>query len=157
MKMFIYTIVALVIIIGIVLILYSVASRKQPELGIQNGQLRPCPATPNCVCSDHQVENAYVEPLPYTTTAEQAWDRIKLVISETGGTVVTEEADYLRVVYQTPLLRYVDDVEFRQDKTKQQIHVRSASRVGSSDLGANRKRIEKIRRAFDSSMNRLSE
>ena len=149
MKFFIYTIAALVIIIGAILIVFSVASRKQPELGLHNGQLSPCPETPNCVCSEYQVESAFVEPLTYTTTAEQAWVKIKQVISETGGSVIIEDADYLRVVYETPLLRYVDDVEFRQDKNLQRIHVRSASRVGGSDLGVNRKRVEKIKIMFN--------
>ena len=149
MKWFIYAVVTLVVIMGVVLIAYSVASRKQPELGLQNGQLRPCPATPNCVCSEHQVESAYVEPLTYTTTAEQAWAKIKQMISDTGGAVIEEEADYLRAVYETPLLRYVDDVELRHDKKNQQIHIRSASRVGTSDMGANRKRVEKIRMMFN--------
>ena len=149
MKLFIYSIAALVIFIGVVLVGYSIASRKQPELGLHNGQLRPCPATPNCVCSEHQAESADVEPLGYTTTAEQVWAKIKQVISDTGGSVIEEEADYLRAVYETPLLRYVDDVELRHDKKNQQIHIRSASRVGTSDMGANRKRVEKIRMMFN--------
>lgn len=148
MKVLVYIITALVIFISIALIVFSVASRKQPELGLLNGQLRPCPATPNCVCSERQAEGAYVEPLGYTASSEQGWEKIKMVISETGGTVITEEADYLRVIYKTPVLRYVDDVEFRHDKNNQQIHVRSASRVGSSDWSTNRKRVEKIRKIF---------
>ena len=149
MKLFIYSVATLVVIFGVVLVVFSIASRKQPELGLLNGQLRPCPATPNCVCSEHQVEGAYIEPLSYTGMAAEAWVKIKRVISETGGVVIIEEADYLRIFYETPLLRYVDDVEFRQDKNKQVIHVRSASRVGQSDLGTNRKRVEKIRTAFN--------
>lgn len=149
MKLFIYTIVGLVVIIVVVLIAYSVASRKEPELGLFNGQLRPCPATPNCVCSEYQDESAYVEPLSYTVTAEQAWAKIKRVISETGGSVITEKVDYLRVAYETPLLRYIDDVEFRLDRNTQRIHVRSASRVGQSDMNVNRKRVAKIRIAFN--------
>lgn len=148
MKLLIYSIATLFIILGVILVVYSIASRKQPELGLINGQLQPCPVTPNCVCSEHQVEDAYIEPLNYTFTAADAWARIKQVISETGGVVITEEADYLRVVYQTPLLRYIDDVEFHQDENNQVIHVRSASRVGQSDFGANRKRVEIIRTAF---------
>lgn len=148
MKLFIYFVAVLVIILGVVLIAFSIASRKQPELGLLNGQLQPCPVTPNCVCSEHRVDGAYIEPLSYTDTAAEAWAKIKRVISETEGMVLTEKADYLRIVYETPLLRYVDDVELRHDKNKQRIHIRSASRVGQSDLGANRKRVEKIRAAF---------
>ena len=117
MKFFIYVASSLLIIIGAILIAFSVASRKQPELGLHNGQLRPCPQTPNCVCSEQQDESAYIAPLSYSATAEQAWARIKRVISVTGGSLITEDTDYLR--------------------------------VGKSDLGANRKRIEKIRIAFN--------
>jgi len=130
------------------LVVLSIASRKQPELGLLNGQLRPCPATPNCVCSEQRVEGAFVEPLGYTITAADAWSKIKQAIIETGGVVVTEQNGYLHARYVTPLMRYVDDVELRLDETKQLIHIRSASRVGHSDLGANRKRVARIRAAF---------
>ena len=153
MKLFIYSIVSLVVVFGIILIAFSIASRKQPELGLQSGQLQPCPVTPNCVCSEYQDQSAYIEPLLYTTTTEQAWAKLKRVISKTGGAVIKEEAGYLHLVYETPLLRYIDDVEFRLDNTPQRIHVRSASRVGQSDMGANRKRVEKIRLAFNKSEN----
>ena len=149
MKLFIYSVTVLVIILGVVLIAFSIASRKQPELGLLTGQLQPCPVTPNCVCSEYRVDDAYIEPLSYTDMPAEAWAKIKRVISETKGIVLTEKADYLRIVYETPLLRYVDDVELRHDKNKQRIHIRSASRVGKSDLGANRKRVEKIRTAFN--------
>jgi uncharacterized protein (DUF1499 family) len=149
MKFIIFTAATLVILIGVILIGFSIASRKQPELGLNNGQLQPCPATPNCVCSEYQVEDAYIEPFTYTSTSEQAWARVKRVIAETGGVVISETADYLHVVYETPLLRYRDDVEFRLDKNNQQIQVRSASRVGRSDMGTNRKRVEKIWVVFE--------
>jgi len=42
---------------------------------------------------------------------------------------------------------FVDDVEFFFPDTAV-IHMRSASRVGYSDFGANRKRLEKIRQRF---------
>ena len=67
--------------------------------------------------------------------------KIKQVVSETGGSVITEEAGYLHVVYETPLLRFMYDMEFRLDSNTQRVHVRSASRVGKSDLGTNRERV----------------
>jgi uncharacterized protein (DUF1499 family) len=148
MKLFLYALAALVVIIGVVLFAYSLASRKQPELGLVDGRLQPCPGTPNCVCSEYQVEGAYVEPLGYDASAESAWIRLKRVVADTGGEVIAEDDGYLRAIYRTPLIRYIDDVEFRLDASTPVIHVRSASRVGKSDLGANRKRVEKIRAAF---------
>ena len=149
MKILLYTVIGIIVIIGIMLVGLSIASRKQPELGLLNGQLRPCPARPNCVCSEQQVEGAYVEPLGYTTTADKAWHKMKQAIVTTGGVVVTEQDGYLHAIYETPLMRYVDDVELRHDENQQLIHIRSASRVGHSDLGANRKRVARIRNAFD--------
>ena len=148
MKLLIYSFATLIVIIGVVLIALSVASRKEPDMGLVDGRLSSCPATPNCVCSECSVDDASIEPLGYTGTAEEAWARLKRVIAETGGEVMDEKDGYLHAVYKTPLLRFVDDVEFRQDTNQQVIHVRSASRVGRSDFGANRKRVEKIRVAF---------
>ncbi len=149
MKLLLYSVIGISVIIGLLLVVLSMSSRKQPELGLLNGQLRPCPATPNCVCSEQQVEGAFVEPLGYTSTADDAWRRIKQAVVETGGVVLIEQNGYLHARYETPLMRYVDDIELRLDENKQVIHVRSASRVGHSDLGANRKRVERIRATFD--------
>lgn len=148
MKLFIYSSVTLLVVLGIILVAYSVASRKQPDLELVDGQLPPCPATPNCVCSEYPVEGASIEPLGYTSAPDEAWTRLRRVIAETGGVVMAEEPNYLHAVYKTPLLRFVDDVAFRLDTNQQVIHVRSASRVGRSDFGTNRRRVEKIRAAL---------
>lgn len=149
MKILLYTVIGIIVIIGVILVGLSIASRKQPELGLLNGQLRPCPVTPNCVCSEQQVEGAHVGALGYTTTADEAWRKIKQAIVETGGVVATDQNGYLHAIYETPLMRYVDDVELRLDANQQVIHIRSASRVGQSDLGTNRKRVVRIRAAFE--------
>ena len=149
MKLLLYSVIGIFIFVGLLLVVLSIASRKQPELGLLNEQLRPCPSSPNCVCSEWPVEGAFVEPLGYTTTAEDAWRKIKHAIVETGGVIETEQDSYLHARYETPLMRYVDDMELRLDEHQQVIHVRSASRVGHSDLGANRKRVERIRAVFD--------
>lgn len=149
MKILLYTIIGIFLIIGILFVALSISSRKQPELGLLNGQLHPCPATPNCVCSEQQDEGAFVEPLSYSIALDDAWLRVKQAIVKTGGVVLTEQNGYLHARYVTPLMRYVDDVELRVDEDKHVIHIRSASRVGHSDLGANRKRVTRIRTAFD--------
>lgn len=148
MKLFIYSLAALLVVLGVVLVVFSVASRKPPELGLVDGRLRSCPATPNCVCSDYPNNEAYIDPLGYAGTAEMAWARLERAIAETGGKVIAGEPGYLHAVYETPLFRFIDDVEFRLDEKQKVIHVRSASRVGRSDLGANRKRVASIRAAF---------
>jgi len=62
-----------------------------------------------------------------------------------GTTIVEETGDYLYVEFKSKLMGYVDDVEFYKDDANNAVQVRSASRLGKSDLGVNRKRVEEIR------------
>lgn len=63
-------------------------------------------------------------------------------------TIVTEQDAYLHIEARSLIFRFVDDVEFLIDSGQQRVQVRSASRTGYSDLGVNRRRVERIRRAF---------
>ena len=75
---------------------------------------------------------------------------ILLAIEATGGTITSRSDDYLSATYMSRLFKFVDDVEVRQDGAFCQI--RSSSRVGYSDRGVNRKRVETIRRAVQTQM-----
>jgi uncharacterized protein (DUF1499 family) len=80
----------------------------------------------------------------------EALARLKQVLlNEPRTSIVKEEGDYLHAEARSFLFRFVDDVEFLLDADQQVIHVRSASRIGYSDLGVNRRRIERIRSAFN--------
>jgi uncharacterized protein (DUF1499 family) len=126
----------------------ALPSWRRPELGLFDGKLRSCPESPNCVCSEGETGGHAIEPLHFTGSPAEAWTRLIAIVEATPNThIMTRDQDYLRVEFVTPLMRYVDDVEFRL--TPDVIHVRSASRVGRSDLGANRKRIEKLRTDFE--------
>jgi uncharacterized protein (DUF1499 family) len=67
------------------------------------------------------------------------------VESMTRATVIREEGNYLYAEYKSALMGYVDDVELLLDEKARLVHVRSASRLGRSDFGVNRKRIEELR------------
>ncbi|MEN6507422.1 MAG: DUF1499 domain-containing protein, partial [Smithella sp.] len=62
--------------------------------------------------------------------------------------IVAEKEDYLHAEAKSLIFRFVDDVEFYFPANEKIIHVRSASRVGYSDMGVNRKRVEEIRKRF---------
>lgn len=126
----------------------SVVSRNQSELGIADGCLRPCPGTPNCVNSEDQGKPSYIEPLSFKGPAEASWKKIAGVIQELGGKIEIDEDGYIRARFMTPVFRFVDDVELRMDENNAVIQVRSASRVGRSDLGLNRKRVNELRAKF---------
>ena len=130
------------------LLLMACASRGKQAPGLIDGKLAPCPGTPNCVSSESDVEASRVEPLRFSGEPETAWSNIKLAVTSQGGTIRQDDGTYLWATYTSKLFRFVDDVELRLDAANQHIHVRSASRVGYSDLGVNRKRVETLRKAF---------
>jgi uncharacterized protein (DUF1499 family) len=140
----------LVVLGGVVaLALLSAFSRRPAGLGVKDGRLAPCPDTPNCVCSQAADDAHRMEPIPFDGDPDTARERLKAVLARMPRTVVVEErGDYLRAEAVSLVFRFVDDVEFLIDRDAQVIHFRSASRVGRSDLGVNRRRMEEIRKAF---------
>jgi uncharacterized protein (DUF1499 family) len=112
--------------------------------------LKPCPASPNCVSSSPAEDEAHrIEPLTWSGDLEQAKARLRAAVLSAGDARFVEESDtYWHVEFRSRLFRFIDDVEFLFDRDHRVIHVRSASRVGYSDLGVNRKRVDKIRRVF---------
>lgn len=111
--------------------------------------LPPCPSTPNCVCSEDPDTGHRIAPLAFEGSPAAALARLRqVVLALPRMTLVSESGTGFRVECRTRILRFVDDVEFRLDAAGGAIQVRSASRVGYSDLGTNRRRVEEIRRAF---------
>jgi len=132
-----------------ILILLTGCTGVLPKLGIENGQLTQCPTTPNCVNSQAIDNKHYIEPILSTDTPLEAKNHILKILSELERSkIIVAEDNYIRAEFTSKLFRFVDDVEFYFPDTKSKettIHVRSASRLGHSDLGVNRKRIEQIR------------
>lgn len=76
-------------------------------------------------------------------------ERLKSIVAGMPRAKVVSSTDrYLHAEFTSALFRFVDDVEFLIDPDAKQIHFRSASRVGYSDLGANRRRMEAIERLW---------
>ena len=123
-----------------------------PGLGVNNGELMPCPKTPNCVNSQAADKKHYIKPIHFKGTQQEAQGRILQILESTKRTkILTTQDNYIRAEFTSALFRFVDDVEFyipKQQNDETIIHVRSSSRIGYSDLGANRKRIEQIRSKF---------
>lgn len=125
------------------------AGKRPTNLGVKSGKLAPCPNTPNCVSSQSEDAEHKIDPLPHTSMTE-----IKKVVESMERTTIIEETDnYLYAEFQSKLMGFVDDVEFHKDDINQVIHVRSASRLGKSDLGVNRKRVEAIREKLQNILN----
>ena len=123
------------------------------DLGVHDGRLKAPSATPNSVSSqaalypDHPIRtNADIAPLALRGDGPATLAKIKAIVEATDGAVVVKaEPDYLYAQFTTRLMKYTDDVEFWFDPAAAVVQVRSASRIGHGDLGANRQRIEAIR------------
>jgi len=128
-------------------ILSACAGERPTDLGVRGGLLIPCPASPNCVSSQADAARHRIAPLTFRGDPAAAFARLQRVLTLRDDTTVVETtAEYLRVEFRTRL--FTDDGEFLLDRRQGVIHVRSASRLGYSDLGKNRRRLEEIRAAF---------
>jgi uncharacterized protein (DUF1499 family) len=131
--------------------LFSISGDRPTNLGIASGGLVSCPSSPNCVNSTSPDLAHKIDPLPLKGTPKAAIATLKEIIqAEPRTKIVTETDNYLYAEFTSALMGFVDDVEFYVDMPKNEIQVRSASRLGESDLGVNRKRIETIRSKFTS-------
>ena len=123
---------------------------RPATLGVRDGRLAPCPSSPNCVSSRAEDDVHRVALLPFTGTAGAAIGRLAGIVSSLPrATVVAATETYLHAEFRSAVFRFVDDAEFYADESAGVIQVRSAARVGSSDLGVNRKRVEAIRARWD--------
>lgn len=127
----------------------ALASRDGAAPGLVDGRLAPCDVPSHCVCSDCGGAAGHVAPLVTAGAAEDAaWAALVAAVADTGGRVVRSADGYLAAEYRSSLFGFVDDLEARRDDYEGVIQLRSASRVGRADLGANRARVEALREAF---------
>lgn len=125
------------------------ASVLPDNLGVSNGRLTPCPASPNCVSTQASDEQHAIEPIAYDgTTAVAHATLLAILQADASYTIFTDTPTYIQAEARTAVLHFVDDVEFYFDEPAGLIHFRSASRLGYGDAGANRQRMEKVRAAF---------
>ncbi|MGI9518847.1 MAG: DUF1499 domain-containing protein [Pirellulaceae bacterium] len=144
----------IVLMVGIglptmLLTVLSMTSTRPDNLGVTNGRLSVCPDLPNCVCTQASNQRHRIDPIPWTGSREEAFERIRQTLQQMPRvTMVSESEDYLHAESRSLIFRFVDDIEFLVDLENGLIHFRSASRTGYADLGTNRKRMERFRELF---------
>jgi len=117
-------------------------------------RLAACPRTPNCVTTDDGRPEQRMEAIPYRDP-KAARARLRMVLRDLPRTRIVEDGleagrggGYLHAEVRSALFHFVDDVEFVFDDPAGRLHFRSASRLGRSDFGVNRRRMEAIRQVF---------
>ena len=133
-------ILIVLIVLGLVMFfLLGMKSQKGSAPGLVDGSLSDCPSSPNCASSEQGTESKkQVEPLQGTMAQAVA------AIENLGGKIVENTNGYVSATFTSSIFKFVDDVELRLGESGE-IHIRSASRVGYSDRGENKKRIAAIR------------
>lgn len=115
--------------------------------GLHEGRLAPCPETPNAVSSQAEDAGHAIAPLNFAgQSPDDIRSRLKAALAAMPRMKpIKEEGNYLHYEARTAFFRFVDDLELLIDPELGVVHVRSVSRLGVSDLGANRRRVEALR------------
>jgi uncharacterized protein (DUF1499 family) len=146
------TMKSLAIVLPASILIIGCTGGQPANLGVRDGRLAACPSSPNCVSSQSTDKDHAVDPLPYSSSTPEAIAALRKIILQMKRTkIVTETTNYFHAEYASALWRFVDDVEFFFDDHAKRIQVRSASRLGYSDFGVNRNRLEAIRAAWQAS------
>lgn len=141
--------VSAMVLITTAALLSACTGTRPMGLGVVNNQLSPCPESPNCVSSfeDKSDDIHYIEAIQIQDNSPQkTWSLLQSLIKQDNSADIIDQDDhYIYAEYTSDIMRFVDDTEFLLDPKNQQIHVRSASRLGHKDFDVNRERIEAIR------------
>lgn len=152
MKTFLITAVLLVTAIVVYFFILGIHSRSKEAPGLTGGQLAKCPGTPNCFCTEYPDQQGhYLAPITFPQTISPAFSSLDIsreIITAMGGMVHEQNKNYLAATFTSAIFGFVDDFEVRADAENKIIHLRSASRVGRSDLGVNKKRIELFKQLY---------
>lgn len=124
----------------------SCAGSRPDTLGVHDGVLGACPSSPNCVSSEATSPGHMIPAFYLTVDSPAGWKATRDAVAALPRTTIVEEsADYLHAECASRLFGFVDDLELHLRPEAKIIAVRSASRVGWSDMGVNRKRVETLR------------
>ena len=147
--LFMSRLISIVCVIFLSLTSLIIFPEQTLALGITDNHLTSCPTSPNCVVSQNGDEKHAIEAIPYHVDRDKAKETLLKVLTVVPRTEVVEETDnYIHALSKSRIFKFTDDVEFYFPTDENVIHVRSASRVGESDLGVNKRRIEQIRLAM---------
>lgn len=142
----VYVVLGLFVVMALSML---VQNNRAPQLGVTDGRLAPVPKSPNAVSTQTEDPTKRVEPLPFGDDLAATRTRVLSAVEAYGGSrIVADDEHYIRVEFTTPGMRFKDDAEFYFDEAHRLVHFRSASRVGHSDMGLNRRRYEELRSAY---------
>ncbi|NNC37440.1 MAG: DUF1499 domain-containing protein [Acidimicrobiales bacterium] len=142
MKIALYVLLGLVVFVLVSFYILGKKSQNGSAPGLADNKLAECSSKPNCVSSEARTPDAK-KVAPFKASQ---WDALKGAVKANGGVITNEQENYFSAEFSSSIFKFVDDFEARRND--EFVHVRSASRVGYSDRGVNKKRIEVLRNAI---------
>jgi uncharacterized protein (DUF1499 family) len=147
-----WLIITLTLLLAVIVLLATrswLSRDNPPVLGVTGGVLAVCSDRPNCVSSQATDADQRIAPLAYVGDRDATQQRLLAIFAEQPRLQqIVRGEDYWRYQQVSALFRFIDDIELYFDDRAALVHLRSASRVGYSDIGVNRKRIEAWRAAL---------
>lgn len=130
----------------LVMLLFSCTGARPSNLGVKDARLAPCPSSPNCVSSDDVDAAHLTSPFQLTVPAAEAWRAVRATLAGLPRVkIITETDNYLHAECSSAFFGFVDDLELHLRQAQNLVAARSAARLGHSDFGVNRKRVEHLR------------
>ena len=97
-------------------------------------ELKPCIQVSHCVREELNVDSI-----------DSPYEKVKSIVENSPRTKIVEsDGDYLHAEVTSRIMKYVDDLEISFSPEKNNLLIRSESRVGDGDFGVNRKRVDLI-------------
>lgn len=141
-----HSLASFTLLLVIIMSLFSCSGQRPTNIGIHNARLTSCSNSPNCVSSDSTSAKHNIDAFHLNETVNEPWPTIQTTVAELPRTeIITSTSDYLHAECSSALFGFVDDLELHLKAADGVVSVRSASRLGHSDFGVNRKRIERLR------------
>lgn len=117
---------------------------------VSQNTLPNCPSSPNCFRSETNPKNGVKQPMSFQTDLVVSRNKIEQIVEEQlNAFLVDSTTTYLHFEVVTGLGGFKDDLYFYFDLVNKKIHFKSASRVGYGDFGANKRRVKRIKKAFN--------
>ena len=138
------------LLISLILLTLLVKNNITPKaIGVTNGSLASLPRTPNAISSQTSDIRKKVDPFPFNQNLAESKNSLKIILQDFEGVeILSEGKNYIHAVSTSKTMRFHDDIEFFFDERSKVIHFRSASRIGYSDMNANKKRYELLRKEY---------
>ncbi|MBN4080637.1 DUF1499 domain-containing protein [Beggiatoa alba] len=163
---FIYIFISVCIFIFFYFQFLAKKSQNGQPPGLNAELLQLCSSKPNCLCSEDKTDPLhYIEPYSYRDIATKdndqhkeaqiAWQALNITLKQVQASIQSRSDYYLAATFTSNFFGFVDDFEARLDEKQYKIYFRSASRVGTSDFGVNRKRLRTIVSKLDNNLQKI--